>query len=441
MFGSLSTKIGSVFNAITGNNKFSESNLTSVLSDIREALLDADVPYSVVNDFIDQVKEEVIGQKVLKSLNPSQHFTKVVHQKIKKFLGDFVVEESALFKIPSKIMVMGLQGSGKTTTISKLSKYISDLAKKRGKSRRILLASVDFYRPAAIDQLEILAASVGVDFYRAKSTNIISAVKEIEAFYKSGSYDHIFLDTAGRLHVENSLLKELQEIDTSFGAHYKILVLDSMTGQESLSVAQAFNSVVPFSYAIFTKMDSDTRGGAAFAFSYVIKKPIIFTGVGERPEDLEKFNPERAAGKILGMGDVLTLVEKAEEKIKVEDQEKMAKTLMSGKFNLNDFLNQITMIEKMGSFSKLVKYMPNVGGMSLSDSQIEQSERDTKRFKAIIQSMTLKERFNPDLLNGSSKLRIAKGSGSKVEDVNLLLDRFEQSKQFAKILKKYNKFF
>jgi signal recognition particle subunit SRP54 len=266
-------------------------------------------------------------------------------------------------------------------------------------------------------------------------------LRKIEAFYKSGSYDHIFLDTAGRLHVENSLLKELQEIDTSFGAHYKILVLDSMTGQESLSVAQAFNSVVPFSYAIFTKMDSDTRGGAAFAFSYVIKKPIIFTGVGERPEDLEKFNPERAAGKILGMGDVLTLVEKAEEKIKVEDQEKMAKTLMSGKFNLNDFLNQITMIEKMGSFSKLVKYMPNVGGMSLSDSQIEQSERDTKRFKAIIQSMTLKERFNPDLLNGSSKLRIAKGSGSKVEDVNLLLDRFEQSKQFAKILKKYNKFF
>jgi signal recognition particle subunit SRP54 len=182
MFGSLSTKIGSVFNAITGNNKFSESNLTSVLSDIREALLDADVPYSVVNDFIDQVKEEVIGQKVLKSLNPSQHFTKVVHQKIKKFLGDFVVEESALFKIPSKIMVMGLQGSGKTTTISKLSKYISDLAKKRGKSRRILLASVDFYRPAAIDQLEILAASVGVDFYRAKSTNIISAVKENRGF-------------------------------------------------------------------------------------------------------------------------------------------------------------------------------------------------------------------------------------------------------------------
>lgn len=441
MFNSLSDKLSNIFNSITGNNKLKESNIKEILDQTKEALLDADVPYSVVNDFVDQVKQDSLGQKVLNSLNPSQQFIKIINEKVQFFLGESEIQDSGLFKIPSKIMVMGLQGSGKTTTIAKLASYLKEAAKKRGKVRKILLASVDFYRPAAIDQLEVLSKKVDVDFYRAKSSDVVRASKEIDDEFKKGGYDYLFLDTAGRLHIDNNLLSELQDVSNLVNPQHKVLVLDSMTGQESLNVAKAFDQVVPFDYSILTKMDSDTRGGAAFAFSYVLKKPIIFFGTGEKIEDLEKFYPDRVANKILGMGDILTLIEQAEEKIKKEEQEKAAKAFMSGKFNLNDFLSQISMMEKMGSMTKLSRYMPKMGGMNLSDSQIEQAEKDSKKFKAIIQSMTKKERFQPALLNMERKQRVAKGSGFKVEDVNLLLDRFEQSKQFAKLLKKYNKFF
>lgn len=440
MFSVLSDKFSSIFKTITGENKISAANIQTALSQVHDALLEADVPLVVVEQFMKEVEHEALGERVLKSLKPSEQFIKLVHEKIKKFLGDVSSESYTTFKIPSTFMVLGLQGSGKTTSLVKIAHFIQDQAKKRGKSRKILVASVDFYRPAAIDQLQILAEKSDIDFYRSIYTTALEAARDIALYAKKNSYDHLLLDTAGRLHVDNALLAELQSIDVSVQPDYKILVLDAMTGQESLRVAQAFQAIVPFDYAVLTKMDSDTRGGAAFSFCYMLKKPILFVGTGEKVEDLEVFHPDRAAGKILGMGDILSLVEQAESKIKKEEQERATKAFMSGKMTLDDFIVQIEMLEKMGSLSKIAGYMPGLGGLKLSEADLKKGERELKKFKAIIQSMTKKERIVPAILDSSRKARIAKGSGTAVSDINLLLNRFEQSQQFAKMMKRYNKF-
>lgn len=439
MFLSLSEKFSTIFKQVTGNAKLTESNMQEALKQVKDALLDADVPYNVVEDFAAQVAQEAAGKAVFKALNPSDQFIKIVHESIKKFLGNVSPESSNVFKIPSIIMVLGLQGSGKTTTVAKIAHYLLALARKRNKDRKILLASVDYYRPAAIDQLEILAQQVGVDFYRSPKTSPLEAAQDIKAYYKKNSYDHLLLDTAGRLHIDNALLAELQQIDIALNPDYKVLVVDAMTGQESLNVAKAFHDIVPFSSAILTKMDSDTRGGVAFAFSYVLKKQILFVGVGEKIEDLELFYPDRAAGKILGMGDVLTLIDQVEATIKKEEQEKASQAFITGKMTLDDFIAQIEMIEKMGSLSKISKYMPALGTAKISEDDLQKGEKELKKFKAIIQSMTKKERLMPKILDGSRKLRVAKGSGTKVEEINLLLNRFEESQQFVKLFKRYNK--
>ena len=440
MFDFLSDKFSSIFSNLTGNNKLTEKNITDTLVLVHDALLDADVPYDVVQAFLTEIKGAVEGQAVIKSLKPAEQLMKVVHDKLVAFLGGQSTDSAFAFQIPAVVMVMGLQGSGKTTTLSKLACFIRDAAQKRGKTRRVLLASVDFYRPAAIDQLEILAQQAGVSFYRATSSEAVAAAAEIYAYSQKNQFELLLLDTAGRLHVDAQMLEELKQIDSRLKPKYKLMVLDAMTGQESLNVAQAFEREVGFAGAILTKMDSETRGGAAFAFRYMLKKPIIFVGIGEKAHELDLFRPERMASRIIGMGDVLSLVEKANEKIKQADQEKMHSAIMQGKMSLQDFADQMEMVGKLGSLSQLMKYLPGTGALKVSPDMIEKGDTQIKKFKAIIASMTKKERVSPKILDGSRKQRIARGAGVDVADISMLLDRFEQSQQFVKIFKKTGRF-
>jgi len=439
MFDFLSRKFSDIFSRLTGKASLSEDNIQDALQKVKDALIEADVPYKLVEEFTESIKGEVVGRKIIKSLKPGEQFIKVVNERLLHFLGG-KDDPNFSFQIPSLVMVMGLQGSGKTTTLGKLAHFVQKQAKKRGKTRKILLASVDFYRPAAIDQLELLAKQVGVSFYRASCKDPVAAAKEIALYAKNNRFELVFLDTAGRLHVDSDMLDELRQIEASLRPRYKILVLDSMTGQESLNVAEAFNQVVPFNWGILTKMDSETRGGAAFAFRYALKKPILFVGVGEKKEDLESFRPSRIAERILGMGDVLTLLEKAEEKIKKDEQEALMRSFATGKMNLQDFANQMEMVGRLGSISKIMKYIPGASGMNVSPEMIQEGEKELKKFKAIISSMTLKERYYPRILDASRKKRIAVGAGVRVEDVNGLLQRFEQSQQYAKLFKRFGRF-
>jgi len=435
MFDFLSQKISSVFSSFSQNTKISETDIKETLEQVHSALIEADVPYSVVEAFIDSVKKEIVGKKVIASLKPGDRVIQVVHDMLLSFFGG----KSGVafsFQIPSVVMVLGLQGSGKTTTIAKLAHYVQSQAEKRGKKRSILIASVDFYRPAAIDQLEQLTKKMNVSFYRAKSTNPVEAAREIYAEYKNKGYELLLLDTAGRLHIDSQMMQELKNIDALMTPRYKVLVLDSMTGQESLKVAQSFDDAVGFSFAILTKMDSDTRGGAAFSFRYSLKKPIAFVGVGEKIDNLEQFYPERAVGRILGMGDLQTLFERVEDKVKASEQDRMENALLSGNITLNDFAQQMDMMNKIGSLTSIMKYMPGMGDMRLSQEDLHKGEGDLKRFRSIINSMTLKERLEPAILNDSRKKRIALGAGVRVPDVDFLIDRFEQTRQYVKLLKK-----
>ncbi len=429
MFDFLSGKFSSLFNKLTGQSHLSEKNIQDSMEQIKESLLEADVPYKLIEQFIESVKAEVVGQKVIKTLKPGEQFVKIIHDRLLEFLGG--KNESAFaFTYPAVIMVMGLQGSGKTTSLGKMARWIL----KQDKNKKILLASVDFYRPAAIDQLEILARQTNVSFYRSASTHPVQAAQDIYAYSKQHRFDILLLDTAGRLHVDNTLLLELRDIDSMIKPTHKFLVLDSMTGQESLNVAQAFDQSVGFSQALLTKMDSDTRGGAAFSFRFALNKPIIFIGVGEKMDDLELFHPERMASRILGMGDIVTLAEKANEKIQEKDQERILKSMLDGKMTLADFAEQLAMMNKLGSMTQIMKYLPGMGG-TISPEALEKGEKELKKFKAIISSMTLKERVLPGILDGSRKKRIALGAGVQISEVNQLLARFEQTKQMAKMFK------
>jgi len=437
MFDFLSEKFAGVLTWLKNRGRLTEENVQEALDQVKTALLEADVPYEIVEEFLNQIKDGIVGQKIQASLNPGQLLIKIVHEKLLSFLGGNSASQLT-FQIPSVVLMMGLQGSGKTTTIAKLAKWVTKEADKRGKKRRLLLASVDFYRPAAIEQLKILSGQVGVDFYQSSSVNVLDATKEIITYFKKNHYEILFLDTSGRLHVDGNMMQELKEIDRIADPKHKILVLDAMTGQESLKVAQAFNNSIGFDCAILSKLDSDARGGAAFAFRFALKKPIAFVGSGEKIDDLESFIPERMATRILGMGDILTLIEKASESIEIENQEKIAKKFVDGSFTLQDFSEQLGMIEKMGSLSKITRYLPGMN--QLSSEEMARGQVEMKRFKAIISSMTLKERIMPNLLDSSRKLRISKGAGVNVQDINQLLQRFEQSKQFVKMFRKTGKF-
>ena len=435
MFDFLTEKFSSVFSRLTGKGVLTEKNVQETLDKVTDALLQADVPYNLAKTFVASIKDEAMGKKVLSSVKPGEQFIKVVHEKIKDFLGG--QSDQFSFSLPSVVMVMGLQGSGKTTSLAKMAAFIQKEAAKKNKKRNILLASVDFYRPAAVEQLEMLAKQTNVSFFRAESKDPVKAAQEIYDYFKKNHFDLLFLDTAGRLHVDNAMLQELQAIDVHVQPRYKLIVVDAMTGQESLNVAKAFEQTVGFSGALMTKMDSESRGGVAFSFRYALKKPILFVGNGEKVEDLELFRPERMADRILGMGDVVSLVEKAEENIAKSDQEALLKNISKGKITLDDFAKQMDMVSKMGSLGQIMKYMP-MGGQQISPEMVQKGEVEMKRFKAIISSMTPKERIIPSILDGSRKQRIAKGAGVSVTDINGLIKRFEESKQYVKLLKKFN---
>ncbi len=435
MFDFLAQKFSSIFSSLSRQKTLDQQSVDQALLQVKDALLSADVPYDLVQQFTVSVRDDVVGQKLLGSLKPSEQFLKVVHDKLLSFLGG---KDNLLFSapIPSVIMVMGLQGSGKTTTIAKLAYYLKKEAQKRNKQCKILVASIDFYRPAAVDQLEIVAKKAGAHFYRAKLDNPVAAAIEIHRYWKEQGYELLLLDTAGRLHVDEMMLTELQKVDKELKPRQKILVLDAMTGQESLAVARSFDQSIGFNAAILTKTDSDTRGGAAFSFRYALKKPIIFIGSGEKPEDLALFHPERVASRMLGMGDVKTLIEKAEEKIKAHEQEQMTHSFEQGQLTLQDFAQQMEMVNRLGSLSSVMKYMPGMGGAKIHQEALDQGQAGMCRFRAIISSMTLRERVYMRLLNSSRRQRVAKGAGVTVSEVDKLLSRFDQMQQYAKLVRK-----
>lgn len=438
MFEFLSQKFSSIFSRLGKQAKLSQADVAQTLDQVRDAFLEADVPHEVAEQFLTQVKSEVTGQQTQGSLKPAEYLMKVVYDKLVSFLGSTQARSS--FEIPSILMVLGLQGAGKTTAIGKLAYFIKKEAEKRGKTRRILLASIDYHRPAAIDQLEILAQQVGVSFYRAQAVDALSAAQEIASFFKKQAFEHLLLDTAGRLHIDGAMLEQLRVVDAALSPKYKLLVLDAMTGQESLNVARAFEQGVGFDGAIMSKMDSDARGGAALSFRFSLHKPIWFAGVGEKVDDLDIFRPDRVASRMLGMGDMHSLVERAQEKIKQSEHDRMYQSFSSGRLSLADFAQQMEMVGRLGSLSQLVKYLPGLPVGTLSDDTLAQGESDMSKFKAIISSMTPKERLAAEIINKSRKERIARGAGVAEADVDMLLKRFEQAQQYVKLFKKFGSF-
>ncbi len=435
MFGSLTEKFSALFSRFS-SSKVSQQTVDDAMQMVKNTLLEADVPFDVVTHFVQHVQQDLIGKKVFSSLKPAELVMKSVHERIVQLLGGKQSATTFSFQIPSVIVMAGLQGSGKTTTLAKLAHLIQKDAAKRNKKRKIVVCSVDYYRPAAREQLEVLAKNIGVDYYTPEATDPVTAAQQAVQYAQKNQYEYCFIDTAGRLHVDQELLGELSGIIKRVKPTYTFLVIDGMIGQESLRVAQAFEAIINATGVILSKMDGDTRGGAAFACYYMVKKPVIFMGTGEKVDDLEYFNPERIANRIIGLGDMHTLIEKAEEKIKVSDQQDLQKAFNSGKLTLQDFAKQLDMMSSLGSLSSLMKYIPGIPGIKVEPAQLEKGEREMKKFKAIISSMTLKERLNARIINEPRRKRIAAGSGTTPQDITLLLERFEQSQQFVKILKR-----
>lgn len=432
MFDLLSQKISNLFSRVKGNI-FSEQEAQKMCSSMKDILIDADVPLHVARHFSQDLEKDIAGILSAKGSKIEDHVILLTYKKIVSFLGENPVNQSLIQALPSVIMIVGVQGSGKTTTAAKLGYYLKKQVFGTKKHPRVLVASVDFYRPAAIEQLSVMAQKAGVDFYKAHAVEPIKATEEIYAYFKAQGYDVLIFDTAGRLHVDEQMLEEASTIKNILHPACTILVLDAMTGQESLAIAKSFNAAVPFDGAILTKMDSDARGGAAFSFRYVIQKPIFFVGHGEKVEDLQLFYPRRIAQRMIGMGDLETLSERVESLQKPDDKDK-EKRFLEGSFTFNDFLQQVEMMNKLGSFSQFAKYIPGVG--SLSGDDIARMELQLKKQKAIIASMTQKERCNQVILNESRKKRIARGAGVELKEVEGLLKYFEELRRYAKMMKK-----
>jgi signal recognition particle subunit SRP54 len=432
MFDTIARTFSSLASSLSREKKISPEITKKIIQQVSDALLGADVPYDVVQAFIGAMHEGIEAIKPVKGLKADEQVFAFLYEKVLAFLGG---NQSAFsFQLPSVIMVMGLQGSGKTTTVAKLAQFVHQEAHKRKKKRNILLASIDFYRPAAVDQLEILARSAGSDFYRAQSSQPVAAAQEIYQYYKKNNFELLFLDTAGRLHIDKTMLEELSLVQTALKPQYKLLVLDAMTGQESLAVAKAFDVAVGFDQAILTKMDSDTRGGAAFAFRYALGKPIIFAGSGEKVTDLQPFFPDRIARRMLDIGDLEALSERIEHVLGVQEAEE-ANMLMEDSFTLHDFAEQIKSMHKVGSMAQIAQYLPGMSG-KVRQEDFDRGDRELKKTCAIINSMTAHERRNTKILNGSRKARIAKGAGVSLADIQQMLKQFEEIKEFAKMVKK-----
>ncbi|MCH4210475.1 MAG: signal recognition particle protein [Bacilli bacterium] len=432
-FESLSEKFQSVFKKMRKEDKLTEDNMNSALKEIRIALLEADVNYKVVKAFTDDVKEKAMGQDVLLKVNPSEMLVKICHDELVELLG---ADNTAINYVkggPTTIMLVGLQGSGKTTTAGKLA-YLH----KNKLNKKVLLAGLDVYRPAAIDQLSQIASQVGVDFFEmGTSVDPVKVAEEAKKKAIEGSYDLLVLDTAGRLQIDEKLMDELKNINKAIHPEEVLLLVDAMAGQDAVNVANAFNNDLRLSGVIMSKLDGDAKGGAALSIKYLTGLPIKFAGIGEKLTDLDIFYPDRMASRILGMGDVVSLVEKAKEVIDEKEAEKASKKMFEGDFTLEDMLKQMKMVQKMGSLGAIAKMIP--GMPKLSDEQKDKAESEMKNFETVINSMTPYERRHPEILKFSQKSRIAKGSGKTNADINRVIRKWEQSKDMMKQMKQYQK--
>ncbi len=428
LFSSLSERLNHIFSKLTKHGKLTELEIKEAMREIRVALLEADVNYSVVKDFVAKVSALAVGEEILKSLTPTQQVIKIVRDNLIELMGGDNQKLNVSPKPPTIIMMCGLQGSGKTTMAGKLALKL----KKEGK--KPLLVACDIYRPAAIEQLKVLGKSIQVDVFERGTQNPVKTTKEAIAYAEKFSLDTVIIDTAGRLQIDEKLMQELKEIKKAINPTEILLVIDAMIGQEAVSVSTAFNDALDVTGVILTKIDGDTRGGAALSIRSVIGKPIKFVGVGEKLTDIEPFYPDRMASRILGMGDVLTLIDKAQEAVDEKTAREMERKFRENSFDLNDYIEQVNSLKKMGGLKSVLSMMPGLGG-KLKQIEEQIDEKALERNKAIIQSMTAKERANPDIINGSRRQRIAKGAGVSVSDVNQLIKQFNQSKEMMKMMK------
>ncbi len=426
LFSSLSEKFNHIFSKLTKRGRLTELEIKEAMREVRIALLEADVNYMVAKDFVKNVSEKAVGDEVLKSLTPSQQVIKIVRDELTALMSSQNQKLAVSPAPPTVIMMCGLQGAGKTTMCGKLGAYL----KKSGK--KVLLVACDIYRPAAINQLQVVGKQANVEVFERGTQNPVKTSREAVSYAKKQGFDTVIIDTAGRLHINEELMKELQDVKKEVSPTEILLVVDSMTGQDAVTVAESFNRDLDITGVVLTKLDGDTRGGAALSIKAITGKPIKFTGIGEKIGDIEPFYPDRIASRILGMGDVLTLIEKAQEAVSEEEAKKLEKKLRESSFTFEDYLSQIESIKKMGSIKDILGMIPGVGS-KIKNLDIDEGQLQVN--KAIIQSMTPEERRNPDIIRASRRQRIAKGSGTSVQQVNILLKQFEQSREMMKQLK------
>ena len=430
MFENLGDRLQNALNKIKGYGKITEDNIGEVTREIRLALLEADVNYKVVKEFINNVKEKALGEEVKKSLKPGEVFVKIVKDELVDLLGK--EDEPLIIVKPMTVLMMcGLQGSGKTTTTGKLALL---LRKKFG--MKPLMVACDVYRPAAIDQLKQLGKELNIEVYSEGKGNPVEIAKNAVNYAKENGYNYVLIDTAGRLHIDDELMEELQNINEAVSPNEILLVIDSMTGQDAINVITGFNERLPLTGAVLTKLDGDTKGGAALSIRHLTNIPIKFIGVSEKMDGLEPFHPERMANRILDMGDLMSMIEKAEGVFDEDEALETAKKLQKGKFDLEDFLTQLNQVKKLGPLENLIKLIPGAKKMGLNNVNID--PKQMAHIEAIILSMTMEERRNPDILKASRKRRIAAGSGRSVEEVNKLLKQFEQMKVMVKRMQSEN---
>lgn len=426
MFENLSDRLQDVVHKIKGYGKITEENISEMMREIRLSLLEADVNYKVVKEFTNNVKEKALGEEVNKSLNPGELFVKIVKDELTELLGG----ENTPLNIsgnPATLMLVGLQGSGKTTTIGKLANYL-----RKNNKKKPLLVACDVYRPAAIDQLKQIGKELNIEVYSEGKGNPVEISKNGIKYAKDNGYDYVLIDTAGRLQIDESLMDELDNIQKEVNPDETILVIDSMMGQDAINVINGFNDKIKLSGVILTKLDGDTRGGVALSVKHLTNLPIKFIGVSEKMDGLTPFYPERMASRILGMGDILSIVEQVQSEIDEKEAEKTAKKMMKDNFDLEDFLNQLNQIKKLGPLENLLKLLPGAKKMGLNNVNID--PKIMKRTEAIVLSMTPEERRDPSILKASRKKRIADGSGTTVTDVNKLLNQFEEMKKMMKMM-------